>query len=101
MLTQAGGTVDFNDQFRRSPYFQKWSIDIQRDIGSTVAVSVGYLGSKGSNLAIGGTGDNTVNINQLDSQYLSMGTALEGFRIVNAEEIRSRTRSTSCRSRST
>ena len=77
LLTQAGGTVNFNDQFRRSPYFQKWSIDIQRDIGSTFAVSVGYLGSKGSSLAIGGTGDNTVNINQLDPQYLSMGTALD------------------------
>ena len=77
LLTQAGGSVHFNDQFRESPYIQKWSIDVQRDIASTIAIKVGYLGSKGSNLALGGTVDSTVNINQLDPQFLSLGSALD------------------------
>jgi hypothetical protein len=76
-LTGAGGTLYFNDQFRKSPYLNKWSVDFQRDIGDNVALKIGYVGSKGSQLPIGGTNDATTNINQLDPTYLALGDALD------------------------
>ncbi len=75
-LTGAGSTVRFNDQFAKSPYMQQWSIDIQRELSAGMAVKIGYLGSKGTDFWIGGTGDSEVNINQLDPSFLSLGSAL-------------------------
>ncbi len=76
-LQNAGGTVYFNDQFRKSPYITKWSFDYQRDIGTNLALKVGYVGSKGSQLGIGGTTNTQTNINQLDPAFLSLGDALD------------------------
>ncbi|MGH9334102.1 MAG: hypothetical protein ACRD21_10170, partial [Vicinamibacteria bacterium] len=76
-LQNAGSTLNFNDQFRESPYITKWSIDYQRDIGEDLAFKVGYVGSKGSQLAIGGTNDSQMNINQLDESFLGLGSALD------------------------
>jgi hypothetical protein len=76
-LQNAGSTLHFNDQFRESPYITKWSIDYQRDIGDNLAVKVGYVGSKGSQLSIGGPNDATTNINQLDESFLGLGSALD------------------------
>jgi outer membrane receptor protein involved in Fe transport len=42
-----------------NPYIQSWNLNVQRDIGSGIAVTVGYFGSKGTHLRI------TRNINQL------------------------------------
>lgn len=71
-----GANVYFNEQFRASPYINKWSLDIQRDIGNDLAFKVGYVGSQGADLPIGGTGNSTININQLSDQYLSLGDRL-------------------------
>ena len=71
-----GGNVYFNEQFRASPYVQKWSLDYQRDLGRDMAIKVGYVGSRGSDLAIGGTNDSVVNINQLQDRYLALGDRL-------------------------
>ena len=75
-LTNVGGSVTFNDQFKQSPYVSKWSFDYQRDIGDNLALKVGYVGSRGSSLGIGGTNNATTNINQLDSSSLGLGEAL-------------------------
>jgi hypothetical protein len=75
-LTGAGGTVRFNDQFAKSPYMQQYSVDLQRELGAGMAFKIGYLGSRGSDLWIGGTNDSEVNINQLDPSFLSLGSAL-------------------------
>lgn len=75
-LTNAGGKVDFIDQFRKHPYIQRWSVDIQRELGGGVAAKVGYLGSKSTSLINGGTNDATVNINQLPVAELARGEAL-------------------------
>jgi hypothetical protein len=75
-LTGVGGTIRFNDQFAKSPYVQQWSVDIQHELGAAFAFKIGYLGSKGTDLWIGGTADSEVNINQLDPQFLSLGAAL-------------------------
>ena len=69
-----GSDVFFNEQFRQSPYVHKWSLDFQRDIGREIAVKIGYVGSRGVNLAIGGTYDSTVNINQLPDSALALST---------------------------
>ena len=71
-----GGDVFFNDQFRDSPYITKWSVDVQREIGRDVALKAGYVGSRGSDLPIGGTLNSVININQLADPYLSLGSRL-------------------------
>ena len=76
-LTNVGEDLFFNDQFKQSPYIAKWSVDVQRDIGHDLAIKVGYVGSKGSQLGVGGTNNSTVNINQLDPQFLGLGAALD------------------------
>ncbi len=76
VLTGAGGTIHFNDQNSKSPYIQQYSIDIQRELGAGMAFKIGYLGSRGSDLWLGGTNNSQVNINQLDPSFLSLGSAL-------------------------
>ena len=71
-----GQNVTFNDQYRGSPYIHKWSFDLQRDIGTDLVFKLGYVGSRGASLPIGGTNDSRVNINQLADQYLSLGDGL-------------------------
>lgn len=72
LLTGAGGEIEFPDQFRKSPYVQQFSVDVQHELGSSVVVSAGYLGSRSEQLGLGGR----VNINQLDPSLQSMGAAL-------------------------
>lgn len=76
LLTGVGGNVVFIDQDRKAPYVQQWSADLQRELPGRMAVTVGYMGSRGTNLGLGGTIDTAVNINQLDPQFLSLGNAL-------------------------
>ena len=75
-LQNIGGSVYFNEQFRASPYINKWSLDIQRDIGNDLALKIGYVGSQGADIPIGGTNNAVININQLADQYLSLGDQL-------------------------
>jgi hypothetical protein len=77
LLTQAGGTVEFPDQFRKSPYVQQYSLEIQREIPGSVVVSAGYLGSRSDRLGMSGWAyAPSVNINQVDPRYQSLGSAL-------------------------
>jgi hypothetical protein len=76
LRTGVGGTVHFVDQFRESAYVHQFSVDVQRELRSDMSLSVGYLGSRSEKLSVGGTNSNTVNINQLEPRYLSLGTAL-------------------------
>ncbi len=75
-LQNIGSDVYFNEQFRASPYINKWSLDIQRDIGNDLALKIGYVGSQGADIPLGGTNNSSVNINQLADQYLSLGDRL-------------------------
>lgn len=77
LLTGAGGVVDFPDQNARTGYVQQYSIDLRRELPGGNVVSVGYLGSRSERMSMGGTADATVNINQLDPKYLSLGTQLQ------------------------
>ena len=59
------------DRNNGSGYSQQWNFTIQKTIGKDWNVEVAYLGSKNTRLGIP-----DANINQLPTQYLSMGAAL-------------------------
>jgi hypothetical protein len=59
------------DRNNGSGYSQQWNFTIEKTIGKDWNVEVAYLGSKNTRLGIP-----DANINQLPSQYLSMGSAL-------------------------
>ncbi len=76
LLTGVGTNIDFIDQERGSPRVQQFSIDLQREVARDIALSVGYMGARGDDLALGGSGDGLVNINQLDPRHLALGSLL-------------------------
>ena len=75
-LTGVGSSLTVNDQYRRSPFVQQYSFDIQQELPWHMALKVGYVGAKGRNLLTSTTGGGAVNINQLPDQYLSLGSQL-------------------------
>ncbi|HEV8394236.1 MAG TPA: TonB-dependent receptor [Vicinamibacterales bacterium] len=77
LATGAGSVIDFVDQNSKPGYVQQYSFDWQRELPGEMAIAVGYMGSRSERLLIGGTVDATVNLNQLDPQYQSLGTALQ------------------------
>ena len=76
LLTGAGGTVEFVDQFRKSPYVEQYSIDFQRELSGHILAGIGYIGSRTERIGVGGNDSASVNINQLDPKYQSLGAAL-------------------------
>ena len=76
LATGAGGVVDFVDQNSGPGQVHQYSVDYSRELPGGIAVSIGYSGSRSDNMPVGGTVDATVNINQIDPQYLSLGPAL-------------------------
>ena len=76
LATGAGGVVDFVDQASEPGQVHQYSVDYTRELRGGIAVSIGYSGSRSRNLPLGGTVDATVNINQLDPEYLALGSSL-------------------------
>ena len=76
LATGAGGVIDFVDQNSQPGQVQRYSVDYTRELPAGIAVSIGYSGSRSEHMPVGGTVDATVNINQIDPQYLSLGSAL-------------------------
>lgn len=76
-LTGVGTNISYVDQNSTAPRVQQWSLDLQRELPGAQAISFSYSGSRGSNLALGGSDDVGVNINQLDPKYLVLGAALD------------------------
>ena len=77
LMTGVGGDIDFIDQTAGSGYVHQYSVDLKRELPGRIAASVGYLGSRSERLAVGGTVDARVNINQIDSRHLALGSALQ------------------------
>jgi len=77
LLTGAGGDIDFVDEFSTSAHVHQYSVDLRRELRGKVAASVAYLGSRSEHLTVGGTSDGTVNINQLDPNFLALGAGLQ------------------------
>jgi trimeric autotransporter adhesin len=70
-LTQAGQAVSFIDQNRKAAYLQQYSLDIQRELPANIALTVGYVGSRGTHLQIGGINNGGININQLAPELMT------------------------------
>jgi hypothetical protein len=51
----------------------RYSLDVQRELPAKVALTIGYIGSRSEGLALGGTEDASLNINQLDPTVLAAG----------------------------
>jgi len=75
-LAGIGRPIDFYYQDAKAGRVQQFSFDIQRELPLGIALAFGYVGSRSDNLAPGSTAGTTVNLNQLDPQYLSMGSSL-------------------------
>ena len=72
LLTGAGGDVYFVDPNKGAGRAYQYSADVQRELPMGVSLTVGYTGLTGRNLGWGGSGNTTVNINQLDPKYQSL-----------------------------
>jgi hypothetical protein len=76
-LEGVGRQIEFIDQDKKAPYVHQYSFDINRELGGSMAVGFEYSGSTIRNASLGGANDATLNINQLDPAYLSLGSALQ------------------------
>ena len=69
-LTGIGQNVSVWSPTAKSPYIQQYSFDVQREFPSGIALSVGYLGSRGTHLPW------DQNQNVLQPAFFSQGTQL-------------------------
>jgi hypothetical protein len=66
LLTGTGTDIEFIDETKGAPRVHQYSIDVQRELGANMAVTVGYTGATGRDIGYGGTGNPALNINQID-----------------------------------
>jgi hypothetical protein len=74
--TGTGINISYVDQNSTAPRVQQYSADFQRELPGNMAITASYVGSRGDHLALGGSNDAGVNINQLDPKYMPLGSAL-------------------------
>ncbi len=73
LLTEVGQAVNADSLLHPTGYVQTYSADFQYQAGSNGIVELGYTGVQGRKLLLGSA---SMNMDQLNSQYLSMGSAL-------------------------
>jgi len=76
LLTGVGTSINYVDQNKGAPRVQQYSLDLQRELPGSMAVTVSYIGARGDNLGYGGSADATININQLDPKFMALGARL-------------------------
>jgi hypothetical protein len=72
LLTQTGSDVTAVQRARPTGYTQNFSFDLQFELDQSSVLEVGYSGVLGRKLNLGGL----LNVNQLPSEYLALGNAL-------------------------
>jgi len=75
-LTAIGSTFNYLDQNRTAGRIQQFSVDIQRQLPFGIALEVGYIASRSSDLQPAPTGNGNMNINQVPDSALSLGSKL-------------------------
>jgi hypothetical protein len=78
LATLIGQNISFIEPADRTPLFHNWHVDVQREIAKTI-VTASYVGSRAYHLSAQPTDFTSavnLNVNQLNPQYLSMGSAL-------------------------
>ncbi|MBI4876889.1 MAG: TonB-dependent receptor [Acidobacteria bacterium] len=74
LLTQAGGSIDAMLQDTVTPWSMQWNVNLQRELPASILLDVAYVGNRGLQLArVGNAG---FNLNQVNPQYLSLGSKL-------------------------
>ena len=71
LLQGVGGTVSFIDPNMGAPRVHQYSVDIQRQLPGDMAITVGYSGATGRDLGFGGTGNEEINLNQINPAGLA------------------------------
>ncbi len=74
LLTQVGANLESVLQDTVTPWAQQWNINLQRELPWKMNVEIAYVGTRGLQLSRNGEGG--LSLNQLDPQYLSLGSAL-------------------------
>ena len=67
LLTGAGGSIRFVDQDKGDPTVHQYSVDMQRELGANLAITIGYTGAYGRDIGYCGTNTSCrPNINQVN-----------------------------------
>jgi hypothetical protein len=74
LLTQAGANLQSVLQDTVTPWSQQWNLNLQRQLPGQISLEVAYVGTRGLQLSRNGEGG--LDLNQLDPQYLSLGSQL-------------------------
>ncbi|HYE84981.1 MAG TPA: carboxypeptidase-like regulatory domain-containing protein [Vicinamibacterales bacterium] len=75
-LEGVGGAIEFIDQDKKAPMIHQYSVDLARELPGNIAIGFEYVGATGRDLGLGGSNDGIININQVPTQYLSLGAGL-------------------------
>ncbi|HST78002.1 MAG TPA: carboxypeptidase regulatory-like domain-containing protein, partial [Verrucomicrobiae bacterium] len=75
-LAGVGSSFNFLDQGRGSGEVLQYSVDVQRQLPSNIALEVGYIGSSSRHLQDSSTGTGAYNINQVPDSALALGSQL-------------------------
>jgi len=74
LLTQAGANLQSVLQDTVTPWSRQWNLNIQRQLPWQTSLEIAYVGTRGLQLSRNGEGG--FDLNQLDPQYLSLGSQL-------------------------
>jgi hypothetical protein len=74
LLTQAGANLQSVLQDTVTPWSRQWNLNIQRQLPWQTSLEVAYVGTRGLQLSRNGEGG--LDLNQLDPQYLALGSQL-------------------------
>jgi hypothetical protein len=74
LLTQAGANLQAPLQDTVVPWTMQWNFNIQRELPGQTLLEIAYVGTRGLQLARGT--ESGMNINQLDPQYMALGSHL-------------------------
>ena len=74
LLTQAGANLQAPLQDTPSPWTIQYNVNVQRELPWSMFVEVAYVGTRGYDLS--SVGEGGLSLNQLDPQYMSLGSQL-------------------------
>jgi hypothetical protein len=74
LLTQAGANIQAPLRETLTPYSMQWNFNIQRELPGQIVVEAAYVGTRGFQLSR--NDESGLNLNQLDPQYLALGSRL-------------------------
>ena len=74
LLTQAGANLQAPLQDTPSPWTIQYNVNVQRELPWATFVEVAYVGTRGYDLSR--VGESGLSLNQLDPQYMSLGSQL-------------------------